>query len=220
MHSLELSPRPNPVILEALSLILLTLPPSRRRRLHHLIRFMNKIAANHCLQLDQQHSNRYAVLKGLSGCIVSMGLDSPPLSPSQCIHLVTVLLDFEHEIFAVPENLASEVDKIVQERQREKVIMTEQHPEKLSVPSEKQVHFCRPIETGEYETQNRHLNENLLELLEQICTDENLSIAEKRRRLKKVFIFKFLELIVLLISFSVLFPIDQNVSFMLPCIEL
>ncbi|CAJ0606905.1 unnamed protein product [Cylicocyclus nassatus] len=181
----ELSPKPSPVTLEALSLILLTLPPSRRRRLHHLIRFMNKIAANHCLQLDPQHSNRYAVLKGLSGCIVSMGLESPPLCPSQCIHLVTVLLDYEHEVFAVPASLISDVDATVRERQREKVSTTEQCLEKVPVLSQKQVQFCRPIKTDEYEDQNRHLNGNLLELLDQICADENLSVSEKRKRLKK-----------------------------------
>ncbi|EPB79099.1 hypothetical protein ANCCEY_01852 [Ancylostoma ceylanicum] len=174
--------KPSQVALEALSLILLTLPPSRRRRLHHLMRFMNKIAANHCLQLDEHHSNRYAVLKGLSGSIISLGVGPSSLSPSQSIYLVTVLLDYENEIFTVPNSFLSEVDAAIRERQREKMIPAEPCTESSSKPPHT-VQFCEPIQ--DYDNQQRYLEENLLELLEQICSDENLTINEKRKRLKK-----------------------------------
>uniref|UniRef100_A0A1I7XQI3 DEP domain-containing protein n=1 Tax=Heterorhabditis bacteriophora TaxID=37862 RepID=A0A1I7XQI3_HETBA len=49
-------------LLESVSLILITLPPPRRRRLHHLIRFMNKLSANHCIQLDKFRENRYVTV--------------------------------------------------------------------------------------------------------------------------------------------------------------
>ncbi|EYB82626.1 hypothetical protein Y032_0355g3332 [Ancylostoma ceylanicum] len=179
----EFAAKPSQVALEALSLILLTLPPSRRRRLHHLMRFMNKIAANHCLQLDEHHSNRYAVLKGLSGSIISLGVGPSSLSPSQSIYLVTVLLDYENEIFTVPNSFLSEVDAAIRERQREKMIPAEPCTESSSKPPHT-VQFCEPIQ--DYDNQQRYLEENLLELLEQICSDENLTINEKRKRLKKV----------------------------------
>ncbi|KAK6035144.1 hypothetical protein COOONC_27354 [Cooperia oncophora] len=47
------------------------------------------------------------------------------------------------------------------------------------------VHFVNPVKVCVYEEQNQHLSQNLLELLEQICCDENLSVIEKRKRLKK-----------------------------------
>ncbi|KAL6734999.1 hypothetical protein Aduo_005481 [Ancylostoma duodenale] len=185
----EFVSKPSQVSFEALALILLTLPPSRRRRLHHLIRFMNKIAANHCLQLDEHHSNRYAVLKGLSGSIISLGVGPSSLSPSQSIYLVTILLDYENEIFTVPDGLLVDVDIAIRERQRERVIPAEPYTECSSKPTNS-VQFCEPIQVEDYDNQQRYLEENLLELLEQICSDENLTISEKRKRLKKVrFIF-------------------------------
>lgn len=179
----ESLPKPSDSLLEAVSLVLISLPPSRRRKLHYLIRFMNKIAANHCLQLDELQSNRDTVIKGLSRSIVTLrGL--LPISAPQRFHLVSILLDYERKLFAVPEGLIAEVESTVRERQREKLIPAEQEVErkpKISV----NVQFCDQVKTRTYEEKNRNLNENLLDLLEQICCDENLSVNEKRRRLKK-----------------------------------
>ncbi|KAK6035143.1 hypothetical protein COOONC_27353, partial [Cooperia oncophora] len=116
----ELLPIPSDSLLEALSLVLLSIPSSRRRKLHYLIRFMNKIAANHCLQLDAMHSNREAVLKGLSRCIVSLR-GSPLITAPQRTRLVSILLDYEKKVFGVPKGLVSEVEEAIRERQREKV---------------------------------------------------------------------------------------------------
>ncbi|VDM57372.1 unnamed protein product [Angiostrongylus costaricensis] len=170
----ELLPRPPDHILEALSLLLLSLPSPRRRRLHFLIRFMNKISANHCLQLDDVHSNRYVALKGLSGSIISTQGASPLLT-SQCSHLVSLLLDYEKEVFSVPKGLILEVDATIRERQRDKVTPIGQSPELRSEMAD-YVQFCEPAKGSEYEEQNLNLVDNLLELLDQICIDENLTV--------------------------------------------
>ncbi|KAK6010065.1 hypothetical protein OSTOST_24944, partial [Ostertagia ostertagi] len=115
----QLRPRPSDSLLEALSLVLLSIPSSRRRKLHYLIRFMNKLSANHCLQLDELHSNREAVLRGLSRCIVSLR-GSPTITAPQRAHLVSILLDHEKKVFGVPKGLVSEVEEAIRERQREK----------------------------------------------------------------------------------------------------
>lgn len=180
----ELLPKPSETLLEALSLVLLSLPSSRRRKLHYLVRFMNKIAANHCLQLDELHSNRAAVLKGLSRSIVSLR-GSPEVTAPQRAYLVNLLLDHEKKIFGVPRGLVAEVEDAIRERQREKLMPKEEGAEKLSSVSGNTVQFCDQIKTCEYDEQNQQLNQNLLELLEQICCDENLSVNEKRKRLKK-----------------------------------
>ncbi|VDM56825.1 unnamed protein product [Angiostrongylus costaricensis] len=179
----QLLPRPPDHILEALSLLLLSLPSPRRRRLHFLIRFMNKISANHCLQLDDVHSNRYVALKGLSGSIISTQ-GASPLSTSQCSHLVSLLLDYEKEVFSVPKGLILEVDATIRERQRDKVTPIGQSPELRSEMAD-YVQFCEPAKGSEYEEQNLNLVDNLLELLDQICIDENLTVQERRKRLKK-----------------------------------
>ncbi|VDM48550.1 unnamed protein product [Toxocara canis] len=43
------------------ALILLTIPPPTRRRLHFLVRFMQRVCKNHCLHLDTHRENRYVV---------------------------------------------------------------------------------------------------------------------------------------------------------------
>lgn len=48
------------------------------------------------------------------------------------------------------------------------------------------ISYIKSVQVGNYDKQRRYLEENLLELLEQICSDENLTVNEKRRRLKKV----------------------------------
>ncbi|WKX96097.1 hypothetical protein Q1695_012506 [Nippostrongylus brasiliensis] len=179
----ECSLKPSDSLLEALSLVLLTLPPARRRRLHYLIRFMNKIAANHCLQLDELQSNKDAVVKGLSRSIVSLR-ESTKITSLQRTKLITLLLDHERKVFAVPMGLVSDVEAAVHERQREKLMPSEQCDGSVAKQATS-VQFCDQIQKCEYEKQNMQLHENLLELLEQICCDENLSQVEKRRRLKK-----------------------------------
>ncbi|KJH49340.1 domain found in Dishevelled, Egl-10, and Pleckstrin [Dictyocaulus viviparus] len=176
-------PRPPNQLLEALSLVLLALPTSRRRKLHYLIRFMNKIATNHCLQLNEVHSNRYVLLKSLTGTIISLR-ESTSLSLSQSIHLVSLFIDYEKEIFSVPKNLMSDVDVAIRERQRDKVTPIGQSPG-LRAEISNHVQFCEPVKGSDYDDQNQHLVDNLLELLDQICTDENLTLHEKRKRLKK-----------------------------------
>ncbi|RCN46414.1 hypothetical protein ANCCAN_07592 [Ancylostoma caninum] len=128
------------------------------------------------------------VLKGLSGSIISLGVGPSSLSPSQSIYLVTILLDYENEIFTVPDGLLADVDIAIHERQREKVIPAEPFTGGSSKPTNS-VQFCEPIQVEDYDNQQQYLEENLLELLEQICSDENLTINEKRKRLKKVRFF-------------------------------
>lgn len=47
-------------------------------------------------------------------------------------------------------------------------------------------HFCEPIKVEEYEMQKKDVDSHLLSLLEDILSDENLSVTDRRQRLKKV----------------------------------
>ncbi|XGW10183.1 hypothetical protein V3C99_012011 [Haemonchus contortus] len=174
--------RPSSSLLEALSLVLLSLPSARRRKLHRLVRFMNRIATNHCLQLDELLSNREAVLKGLSKCIVPLR-GYPPVTSSQRHHIVTILLDYERKVFGVPKGLILEVEDAIRERQREKVMPVEQDEVKEPTTGLNTAQYFDSIKIPQ--GNNQHLNQNLLELLEQICCDENLSMSQKQKRLKK-----------------------------------
>jgi hypothetical protein len=51
--------------------------------------------------------------------------------------------------------------------------------------------YCAPIELNEYERQKTsNINNAISDLLEQIITDENLSPNDRRKKLKKVSIYK------------------------------
>ncbi|KAJ1353510.1 hypothetical protein KIN20_010151 [Parelaphostrongylus tenuis] len=78
----------------------------------------------------------------------------------------------------------SEVDAAIRERQREKVTPLGQSPG-LRPETTNYKQFCEPAKGSEYDEQNLNLVGNLLELLDQICIDENLTLQEKRKRLKK-----------------------------------
>uniref|UniRef100_A0A914VSJ9 DEP domain-containing protein n=1 Tax=Plectus sambesii TaxID=2011161 RepID=A0A914VSJ9_9BILA len=105
--------------LSAIGLILMTLPPRRRRRLHYLVRFMHKVTLNHCLKLDpiRNRENRYTVLEALSSTVVDA---SDKLTVSQALRLVTVLLDNEDEVFRSNNELKSDVQSKIADMQRER----------------------------------------------------------------------------------------------------
>lgn len=46
---------------EAVSLVMLTLEPRVRRRLHYLLRFMQRVSRNYCLRMDKRRDNRSIV---------------------------------------------------------------------------------------------------------------------------------------------------------------
>lgn len=46
---------------QAVSLIMLTLEPRVRRRLHYLLRFMQRVSRNYCLRMDKRRDNRSVV---------------------------------------------------------------------------------------------------------------------------------------------------------------
>lgn len=47
-------------------------------------------------------------------------------------------------------------------------------------------HYCEPIRVEEYELQKKDVDGHLLALLESILNDENLSVSDRKKRLKKV----------------------------------
>ncbi|VDN02227.1 unnamed protein product, partial [Onchocerca ochengi] len=52
---------------EAVSLVTLTLEPCIRRRLHYLLRFMQRVSRNYCLRMDKRRDNRSIVKNYSSG---------------------------------------------------------------------------------------------------------------------------------------------------------
>ncbi|VDN43521.1 unnamed protein product [Gongylonema pulchrum] len=97
---------------KAIALVMLTLEPRVRRRLHYLLRFMLRVSRNHCLRMDQQRDNRTLVLGSLADKIVG---PSDGVSASDCRQLVIFLMDNESDVFTVPDTLISEMKSLQRE---------------------------------------------------------------------------------------------------------
>ncbi|VBB30258.1 unnamed protein product [Acanthocheilonema viteae] len=170
---------------EAVSLLMLTLEPHVRRRLHYLLRFMQRVSRNYCLRMDKRRDNRSIVLEALSGKILH---SSQTINASECHQLVIFLMDNECDTFSIPEAFVSEVKhQLSLPHEVLKKSPTEQQntTDKSSSAERLKQHFCEPIKVEEYESQKKDVDGHLLSLLDDILSDENLSVAERRQRLKK-----------------------------------
>uniref|UniRef100_A0A915PT49 DEP domain-containing protein n=1 Tax=Setaria digitata TaxID=48799 RepID=A0A915PT49_9BILA len=170
---------------EAISLVMLTLEPRVRRRLHYLLRFMQRVSRNYCLRMDKRRDNRSVVLEYLPNKIIHT---SGTINTSECRQLVIFLMDNECDTFSIPEVYILEVKHqlslpheviIKQSPIAQQKTINETSTERLKE------HFCEPIKVEEYESQKKNVDSHLLSLLDGILTDENLSVADRKQRLKK-----------------------------------
>uniref|UniRef100_A0A0N5B8D4 DEP domain-containing protein n=1 Tax=Strongyloides papillosus TaxID=174720 RepID=A0A0N5B8D4_STREA len=95
---------------ELYSFILLLLPPQVRRKLHIILRFMNRISENTNIMLSQKNSNKVAVLKTMTPLLI--------MTKNQAhFHLQTdiieYLMDNEADIFKIPEKLISDRNELI-----------------------------------------------------------------------------------------------------------
>ncbi|VDD86992.1 unnamed protein product [Enterobius vermicularis] len=171
-------------LIESVALLLLTLPPATRRRLHYLLRFMEKICKNHCLRLSPTRENRYVILERLSESVLT---PSDLISPVQCLHLVTFLVDNQDEVFLVPERLKTEVEHYISDRQVE--LKGKENDEEADNSMEKDLstkQYCEPIKINEYDQQKEFgVERHLLNLLDNIVNNETITLEERKKQLRK-----------------------------------
>ncbi|EFO27879.2 hypothetical protein LOAG_00601 [Loa loa] len=171
---------------QAVSLVMLTLEPRVRRRLHYLLRFMQRVSRNYCLRMDKRRDNRSIVLEGLPNKILRT---SQTINASECHQLVIFLMDNECDTFSIPEAFIAEVKH--QLSLPHEVVIKKSPTAQQSITEESsgaerlKQHFCEPIEIEEYESQKQDVDSHLLSLLNDILNDENLSIVDRKQRLKK-----------------------------------
>uniref|UniRef100_F1L529 DEP domain-containing protein 1A n=1 Tax=Ascaris suum TaxID=6253 RepID=F1L529_ASCSU len=145
---------------------------------------MRRICKNHCLRLDVNRENRYVVLERLSESII---VESDLISPVQCLHIVTFLVDNESELFSVPATFKADVtERITYRRQQKVALPNERKEDALSSSGRPRLQYCEPIELKEYDEQReRGIESHLLTLLNEIVANENLSVDERKKQLKK-----------------------------------
>ncbi|KAK0399599.1 hypothetical protein QR680_003129 [Steinernema hermaphroditum] len=165
-------------LITAMSLILLTLPTALRRRLHFVIRFMQRVSSNNCLRLNDFKENRYVVLERLAPSVIQPS-HSPEVPPAKAVQLVTFLMDHESRVFAVPERLLKAVADLAKPSAESNAT-----PNRSTLSSAPAVspdrQYCTVVDKNEYNSQD-YVKTSIRELLTQICKDQTLT-EEKRKR--------------------------------------
>ncbi|CAJ0944821.1 unnamed protein product, partial [Mesorhabditis belari] len=101
---------------ESISLLLLSMNPDDRRRLHWLITTMNRVSANHCLTLAQDRQNKNVVLEHMSSLVVNTESENELISPSDALNIVRFLIENSKTIFFPPQTFVEEVQLTIQNR--------------------------------------------------------------------------------------------------------
>uniref|UniRef100_A0A0K0DVV1 DEP domain-containing protein n=1 Tax=Strongyloides stercoralis TaxID=6248 RepID=A0A0K0DVV1_STRER len=90
---------------ELFTFVLLLLPPQLRRKLHIILRFMNRISENNNITLSQKNSNKVAVLKIMTPLLIMTKNQTDFHFQSG---VVEYLMDNEAEIFKIPNKLIND----------------------------------------------------------------------------------------------------------------
>ncbi|XP_052243752.1 DEP domain-containing protein 1B-like isoform X3 [Dreissena polymorpha] len=164
-------------IVKALQLVCLLLPPANRRRLHLLLRLINKMATNDKLVLDKTQPLRLFLLETFSRAVLCCH-DEGEMDDQLVIQLVAFLMDHYVDVFAVPIDLKTGVEARITKLQRTKIRYASEDPATL--------HYCQKVSLDEYENQRLTASQQALAtLLEEIIQDNSMSSKEKKKRLKQ-----------------------------------
>ncbi|VDM49596.1 unnamed protein product [Toxocara canis] len=116
--------------------------------------------------------------------------ESDLISSVQCLHLVAFLVDNESELFAVPPTFKADVDESISAKCKRKASLPTETKEERELGSNSvsrpSLQFCEPVDPKEYnEQREKGIESHLLALLDEIVANENLSVEERKKQLKK-----------------------------------
>ncbi|KAK3579133.1 hypothetical protein CHS0354_022153 [Potamilus streckersoni] len=164
-------------IKRALQLVCLLLPPPQRRKLHLLLRLMNKICNNRKLQLDDTQPIQSLIIDTFHRAILCCH-EEVDMDELLVIQVVTFLMNHYADIMVVPNDLKKEVEDRLANLQKTKIQFTSNDPSS--------VHYCKQVTVIEYE--NLRLSNSqraLVDLLDEIIADNSMSSKDKNKRLKQ-----------------------------------
>ncbi|POI34616.1 hypothetical protein CIB84_001632 [Bambusicola thoracicus] len=168
--------------IEALQISCLLLPPENRRKLQLLVRMMARISFNKDLPpLSESVRTRVLMVQAFSRCILC-SKDEMDLDELLAAKLVSFLMDNFQEILSVPSSLKSSIEEHVAHVQRVQIKYAGADTDAaFPAPS-----FCHQISTDEFEYQRATgSQEPLAALLEEIATNKEISVKDKKKKLKQ-----------------------------------
>ncbi|KAJ7425277.1 DEP domain-containing protein 1B [Pitangus sulphuratus] len=167
---------------EALQICCLLLPPENRKRLQLLVRMMARISLNKDLPpLSESVRTRTLMVQAFSHCILCSN-DEIDLDELLAAKLVSFLMDNYQEILSVPSALKSSVEDHVVHLQRVQIKCARDDTDATLPPPS----FCHQISTDEFEYQRATgSQEPLAALLEEIVMNKEISVKDKKKKLKQ-----------------------------------
>ncbi|KFP68328.1 DEP domain-containing protein 1B [Cariama cristata] len=168
--------------IEALQISCLLLPPENRKKLQLLVRMMSKISFNKDLPpLSESVKTRTLMVQAFSRCILC-SKDEMDLDELLAAKLVSFLMDNCQEILSVPSALKSSIEEHVVHLQRVQIKYAGADTDANFPPPS----FCCQISTDEFEYQRATgSQEPLAALLEEIATNKEISVKDKKKKLKQ-----------------------------------
>ncbi|NWV53546.1 DEP1A protein, partial [Daphoenositta chrysoptera] len=177
-----LQPHLERIAVEALQICCLLLPPPSRRRLQLLMRMMARISGNADMpRLHPAMGTRALLIQTFSRCVLRCA-EEEDLDELLSTRLVSFLMDHQQEIFQVPTYLQVAVRDHLEYL---KMARCEQEKEEICaiLPT---YSYCKQITPQEFEEQKVSTSQAAVaELLENIIKDKNLSVKDKKKKLKQ-----------------------------------
>ncbi|NXU49402.1 DEP1B protein, partial [Turnix velox] len=167
---------------EALQISCLLLPPENRKRLQLLVRMMARISFNKDLPpLSDSVRTRTLMVQAFSRCILC-SKDEIDLDELLAAKLVSFLMDNCQEILSVPSALKSSIEEHVVQLQRVQIKYAGVDTDSAFVSQS----FCHQISGDEFEYQRAAgSQEPLAALLEEIATNKEIPVKDKKKKLKQ-----------------------------------
>ncbi|NWR61651.1 DEP1A protein, partial [Bucorvus abyssinicus] len=177
-----LQPHLERIAVEALQICCLLLPPPNRRKIQLLMRMISRISENVDMpRLHNAMGTRSLMIQTFSRCVLCCA-EEVDLDELLSTRLVSFLMDHQQEIFRVPTYLQVAVrDHIEHVRVAQCKYPKEEIGAILPTYS-----YCKQITPEEFEEQKVSTSQAAVaELLENIIKDKNLSVKDKKRKLKQ-----------------------------------
>ncbi|NXE98936.1 DEP1A protein, partial [Menura novaehollandiae] len=177
-----LQPHLERIAVEALQICCLLLPPASRRRLQLLLRMMARISGNVDMpRLHDAMGTRSLLIQTFSRCVLRCA-EEADLDELLSTHLVSFLMDHQQEIFQIPTYLQVAVRDHIEYL---KMAQCKHQKEEICaiLPT---YSYCKQITPQEFEEQKVSTSQAAVaELLENIIKDKNLSVKDKKKKLKQ-----------------------------------
>ncbi|NXB53332.1 DEP1A protein, partial [Leucopsar rothschildi] len=177
-----LQPHLERIAVEALQICCLLLPPPQRRKLQLLLRMMARISGNVDMpRLHHAMGTRSLLIQTFSRCVLRSA-EEEDLDELLSTRLVSFLMDHQQEIFQVPTYL-----QVAVRDHLEYMRMAQCKQEKEEICAILPTYsYCKQITPQEFEEQKVSTSQAAVaELLENIIKDKNLSVKDKKKKLKQ-----------------------------------